>query len=281
MFGVSPAFTISLYTHRFTASQMAESLTLLPALGFTCYQPEIYRVEELAAWINGGAGEVAESGRRLGLRPSQFVAHFLLEYFGRRDLLASPAGIDEFSGVCEVCEAFEGLSVITLPLPAFRADRGSWSEAYAALIDKLGRIGEIAHAAGIAVALEVLPRSLLGGPAGVALLVGELSDLPFGYNLDTGHIWAGGDNPAWAAERLGHRVLGTHLCDNDGVVNDSLAPGRGTIDWHQVISSLGRIGYTGSFDIEIHTASDRVREEYHSARAFLAETLESAKTAGN
>lgn len=280
MYGVSPAFTISLFGDGFTASQMADSITRLPSLGFSAYQPEIYRDEELEPWLAGGATQVAAAGVDAGLTPTQFVAHFLLHSFGDTRTLRSERGIDEFAGVCEVCSRFSGMDVITVPLPAFADDGAPFTAAYGALLDKLARMGEVARRTGYRIALEVLPGSLLGGPAGVAPLIERLGGAPFGYNLDPGHVWASRDNPAWVAERLGDAVFGTHLCDNDGITNESRGPGRGTIDWNRLLRALDSIGYSGSYDIEIHTAAERVPEEYRAAREFLQDRRRNSPVAG-
>ncbi len=264
MYGVSPAYIISLFGDGFSAGQMADGIATLPGLGFGAYQPEIYHASELDAWINGGAALVAASGTDADLVPTQFVGHFLLHYFSDETVLASAAGLDELSGLCELCREFPGLEVITVPLPAFTEVSESYAVNLSALIRKLSRMGEIAAAGGYRIALEVLPGSLPGGAAGVALLLRELGTDTFGYNLDTGHAWAARANPAWITESLGASVLGTHLCDNNAVENLSLAPGRGTVNWHRVVLALQRIGYSGSWDLEIHTAADRVEAEYRS-----------------
>ena len=56
-------------------------------------------------------------------------------------------------------------------------------------------------------------------------------DIDTGYNLNTGHAWASGHPVESFLKQLSGMILGTHLCDNDGVVNLSLRPGKGSINF--------------------------------------------------
>ena len=95
-----------------------------------------------------------------------------------------------------------------------------------------------------------------------------------GYNFDTGHAQACKELVELIPVRLGDRIFGTHLCDNHGYENSSLAPGDGTIDWSRLIPTLRSSGYEGSYDIEILCDGDSVDKQYQDAFSFVFPLLE-------
>ncbi|MFT5368069.1 MAG: sugar phosphate isomerase/epimerase [Candidatus Latescibacterota bacterium] len=68
--------------------------------------------------------------------------------------------------------------------------------------------------------------------------------------LDTGHgnlCDCLHDLVATFSERLAF----LHLHDNQGIKDEHLVPGRGTIDWKRLISDLDRAGYIGPLNFEL------------------------------
>ena len=78
MIGVSPAYFISRFGNGFTPRQVAGDLETLAKMGFEGFQLEVFHGERLAEWVSKGAFAVRDRSRGLGLRASQFVAHFML-----------------------------------------------------------------------------------------------------------------------------------------------------------------------------------------------------------
>jgi sugar phosphate isomerase/epimerase len=73
-----------------------------------------------------------------------------------------------------------------------------------------------------------------------------------GACIDTGHANIGmGIKPADLLRRMGPLVWALHLHDNDGSGDLHLPPGRGNIDWGDVIRALTEISYKGTLDVEI------------------------------
>ncbi|MHB9092655.1 MAG: sugar phosphate isomerase/epimerase family protein, partial [Chloroflexota bacterium] len=82
-------------------------------------------------------------------------------------------------------------------------------------------------------------------------------DSPYlGLALDIGHcnLLPGGIGPF--IEAFGHRIRGAHLHDNDGRVDHHLPLGAGTVDWPVVLANLRKIGYQGSYTIELGRTED-------------------------
>lgn len=277
MTGVSPAYFISRYTDRFTPADMCEGLAEIAELGFQQFQPEVFHTENLADWVNGGSQQVRQCSDGLGLQPSQFVAHFMLNYFNNPSSVMSDSGLVEITSVLEIVDRFEDCPLITIPLGAFEskgiAERSDHTTLFNRCVEKIGQLLERVEKAGRRLALEIMPSAVIGGIDGFLRLCDQLQTDTLGLNFDTGHAWAAKENLYMIPAKLNGHILGTHFCDNLGHENFSLRPGAGSIDWPAIIDSLGASGYEGSFDIEIICPPEAVRQEYSRGLAFIEAIL--------
>jgi sugar phosphate isomerase/epimerase len=72
-----------------------------------------------------------------------------------------------------------------------------------------------------------------------------------GICIDVGHANVGMKvKPADVIRRVGSLTWALHLHDNDGTGDQHLPPGRGNIDWADVVKALEEIRYEGSLNIE-------------------------------
>ena len=101
MFGVSPAFVFSLYGTGFTVPDFCDALPRIRRLGFDAFQPEIYVRGRVPEWLRE-AGRLQRIATDLGLVPTQFVAHFMLEWFASPERLGPDQGLDDLKRVIEV-----------------------------------------------------------------------------------------------------------------------------------------------------------------------------------
>ena len=271
--GVSPAYYISRFTHRFTPDDVADSLGELARQGFHTFQLEVFHRENLDDWRARGAGIVRRQSIDHGLQASQFVAHFMLEDFADRQNLISNAAIEQMKVVLDIVDRFEECRVITVPLPAFEDRAASSRDNYLFLFErcagKLSRLMSMVENAGRRMALEILPGAIVGGIDGFLRLCEHLGTDTLGLNFDSGHAWACKENFYLIPAKLGPRILGTHLCDNFGNENLSLRPGAGSIDWPRLVAALKACGYNGPWDIEIVCPPNSVAEEYGAGRRFI------------
>lgn len=277
MTGVSPAYFISRYTDRFTPANMCEGLAEVAELGFEHFQPEVFHVENLTDWANGGSQQVRRCSSGLGLRPSQFVAHFMLKAFSDTASVMSESGLVEIDSVLQIVDRFEDCPTVTIPLGAFDAQGIVKSGDYIALfnrcVEKIGQLLDQVEGAGRRLAVEIMPSAVIGGVDGFKRLCDQLNTDTLGLNFDTGHAWAAKENLYMIPAKLNGKILGTHFCDNFGHENLSLRPGAGSIDWPKIIDGLQISDYQGSFDVEIICPPEAVRQEYSQAREFIESIL--------
>jgi sugar phosphate isomerase/epimerase len=136
-------------------------------LGFDAFQPEIYTAAAVREWLQGGR-RVQRIATDLGLTPTQFVAHFMLEWFASPERLGPDQGLDDLKRVIEVVQAFPACRVLTVPAGQFQVEWGSpaatsqagWREMQQRLIGKIRRYLEVLSGAGLRLAFE------LGCPVG-------------------------------------------------------------------------------------------------------------------
>jgi len=282
MFGVSPAFVVSMYGTRFSVDQFCDAMKVIKELGYDGYQPEVFHKEELMNWKNGGAGKVNNTAAELGLIPTQFVAHFLMESFSSPEKLISDYGIQQLKLVLEIVKEFPACKTVVIPVGPFslnqeetkKMDAGFYGKMKKRLTEKMQIYLELVNNANFKFALEILPNSIVEGNDGFLKLCEELNSPMFGLSLDTGHAWACRELVPLLPLKLKGKIFGLHICDNNSDVNKSLAPGRGTIDWKLFMHNLNLAGYKGSLDIEIVCPPEEIKTEYAFGKKYLQEIIE-------
>jgi sugar phosphate isomerase/epimerase len=119
-------------------------------------------------------------------------------------------------------------------------------------------IAEACHAAGIQLAIEVIPNKLATAEAVFGWLTGDLDLGNTAACLDTGHAHILGGVPE-AAEVLGGYIVTTHIHDNRGRSDDHLVPFEGTIDWTATLAALEKVGYAGPLLFELPDHGDALQ----------------------
>ncbi len=96
-------------------------------------------------------------------------------------------------------------------------------------------------------------------------LIERLGPDHLGVCVDTGHANLGDLGAPRAIRMAGPRLLTLHLHDNWGQVDDHLPPGRGNIDWPDVLAALREVGFSRPLQLELtdrapHRAYDQALE---------------------
>ncbi|MBU0937128.1 MAG: sugar phosphate isomerase/epimerase [Spirochaetes bacterium] len=287
MYGVSPAFFISRFGTGFGPADIRSSLPVLRGIGFDGFQAEIFRIETAKLWTAEEKALLRSSMESEGLYCSAFVGHFLGNCFSSVAALEAGLPETELTLALQAAGSIECGALFCVPLPAFAMDTGSKtrvtqrvSAGVLNLLEKrLSQLAARVQAAGLSLALELLPGNALGGSQDFL----DLCTLPdfrsLRLLLDTGHFHVMGEKLPQLAEE--QRIAVTHLCDNDGRENLSLRPGMGNIPLQAVCRRLRATGYQGSYDLEIICADTMVIQEYAQAlsvlKAWLAEDTDELK----
>lgn len=110
----------------------------------------------------------------------------------------------------------------------------------------------------------IVPRALGDRPEEIRWLLAGLPSDWVGMTVDIGHAHVQGDIDSYLAMPC-ERVFNVHMHDNNGIQDDHLPPGRGTVQWRRVLSVLASGGYRGPITLEFFGTL----EEYRAAIAMI------------
>lgn len=99
------------------------------------------------------------------------------------------------------------------------------------------------------IAMEAMPRTLLANTSNEALHIINAVDNGLEICLDTNHILQ--ESTEEFISRVGDHITTLHIADYDGNDERHWLPGRGTINWNNVIDELVNIGFDGPWMYEV------------------------------
>ena len=135
-------------------------------------------------------------------------------------------------------------------------------------------ICRLAEPLGIRVALEVIPNDLSSAASLVSLIEEDLNAELAGICLDFGHAHLMGD-VADTIEIAAEHVVATHVHDNRRRSDDHLVPYLGSINWDMALMTMQKIGYEGTYLMELSNTSapETVLDAARRARQRFERTL--------
>jgi sugar phosphate isomerase/epimerase len=119
-----------------------------------------------------------------------------------------------------------------------------------AALRSIEEICQIAERVSIRVAVELIPNPLSDAQSLVTLLDRDLEAPRTGICLDFGHAFLMGDIPD-TVETVAEHLITTHVHDNRGKKDDHLVPFDGAIDWDAALMSMQKVGYDGTYVMEV------------------------------
>jgi sugar phosphate isomerase/epimerase len=143
-----------------------------------------------------------------------------------------------------------------------------------AAVRSLEEICQAAEPLGVRVAVEVIPNRLSDPASLVSMLENDLDASQAGICLDFGHAHLMGD-VADAIETVAEHIITTHIHDNHGREDEHLLPYHGSIDWNLALVTMQKIGYEGTYLMEIAGGSEpaQILEETRRARQRFERAL--------
>lgn len=119
-------------------------------------------------------------------------------------------------------------------------------------IEAFTRLGDLAGDHNMMIGIENM-RHHSGGSTAIDLLdLREAIGHPaIGFTIDTSHANVAKLNVGDVIREFGPHLVATHISDNNGLTDQHLTPGSGTIDWLSVMAAFRDIGYKGLFNLEI------------------------------
>jgi len=119
--------------------------------------------------------------------------------------------------------------------------------------NSLRELNNYAEEKNIKLAIEYEPGLLIGKADDVFPLTKEFSNV--GLNFDVCHAAVLGEQISAVIEKFGKKIYHTHISDCKNRKHYHLIPGKGTIDFEAMHSSLLKVGYSGFLTAELYTYS--------------------------
>ena len=132
----------------------------------------------------------------------------------------------------------------------------SEERAWTMLLEAFSRIVEVAERNDVVVSVEAVFGMLVHDYYTMKELLEHFESKHLAVNLDPSHLVLYGNDPAWAASRLGNRIKHVHVKDaigSPGILGQDFAfpfLGEGMVDWHAFLSALRKIEYSGYLSVE-------------------------------
>ena len=108
-------------------------------------------------------------------------------------------------------------------------------------LERIAELVALAEAAGVRIAIENTRH-----PEYVDYVLGHIDSPSLGFCYDSSHDFLYSSTPGAILKRWGHRLLVTHLSDNDGLTDKHWLPSLGTGDWESIARAFPA-GVFGSF----------------------------------
>jgi sugar phosphate isomerase/epimerase len=162
--------------------------------------------------------------------------------------------------------------VVHLGTPATKSNPGDNNRN--AAVRSVDEICRIAEPLGLRVALEVIPNRLSDPASLVSLLDTDVEARHAGICMDFGHAHLMGD-VADAIETASEHLITTHVHDNRGREDEQLVPYLGNIEWDVALMAMQKIGYEGTYLMELAGGASpaTILEEARRARQRFERAL--------
>jgi len=113
-------------------------------------------------------------------------------------------------------------------------------------LESIERIVAAAREAGVLIAIENT-----GDVGLIDYVLTHIDSDHVGFCYDSSHDWLYSAKKARILDKWGHRLLCTHLSDNDGKLDRHWLPGQGSIDWQVIRRLLPPDNYRGIISLEV------------------------------
>lgn len=192
----------------------------------------------------------------------------------------SEKAIKDFNRICEMTAAIGAKSTTNcfyLPPEMVPAERTSyyhggpsisvdipdgfkWSDLRAHVISQLKKASEIATKNGLTFAMEMRAGDFISSIDGIISLFNDTGVNNIGMVYDVAHAHAISEYLDLGIYKLGNYLKLVHLSDNDGSRPYHYQPGKGNIDFKNIIDTLKRVKYDGNIVVDI-SGIDNIMEE--------------------
>jgi sugar phosphate isomerase/epimerase len=206
-------------------------------------------VADLQQWL-------AEAGLVLSSVHAPITESYTSGRWGRSLSVASPDDNERLAAVAETERSMHiarripvPVLVLHLGVPRTQEAPGG-GNARSAARRSVEELQRAAQPLGVKIAVEVLPNEISGAGSLTHFVENDLDGVDAGICLDFGHAHMDGD-VVDAVEAVSEHLVATHIHDNRGRSDEHLVPFDGTIDWAAALTAVQKVGYDGTFLLEL------------------------------
>ena len=272
--------TLAFSTNAYTNFSLPEACDRIAAAGYEAVEiladvPHAYPL----TYSEHQARRLKERLDGLGLRPVAINANTAMGYFNPvpKNLTFEPSLIsaDEVrreDRIALIRRAMALANHLESPVVTITTGQALSGEPAEGLRDRLlaglEQVVQAADLAGVDVAIEPEPGQFIETSADLKALLDDVDHPRLGANLDVGHAWCAGDDPAEAVRLLGQHLKHLHLEDIKDRRHYHLIPGLGEMDFKAIRRALDAVGYSAAAAVELYTYKDD--PDRAAAEAFRA-----------
>jgi len=141
-------------------------------------------------------------------------------------------------------------------------------------VAELQEVLPIAEEFGVRLLVEPEPDLLIENVAQFRELAERVESPMFGHNFDIGHFYCVSEPLPEAVRSLASLTAHYHFEDITATrVHEHLIPGRGAIDFAEVLTAIAATGYDGWLTVELYPYLDDPDEAAREARDYLSRLL--------
>lgn len=299
--GLSPAFGFAHFGEDITLEKILQLVSMGKDMGFCGFQLETYSKEQMDIYTDENIKIIRDHFITLNMESSQFIGHSLKSDIASLEKKRIEQGLEELKKLVEICNKLKIIQIFNIPSsppselivdyyetypgavqPVIDFSQGvNWERLWDSYVNTIRQCLKIVQDAGMKLAIEAVPYGVICTTDSFLRLISCLDDnLNLGFILDTGHIFVQKEPIHTAVYKLGERILGTHICDNDGCVDEHWMPPKGKIEWQKALRALLEVGYAGPLDIEVNIV-EKPNNVYLEGKKYLESVMLNIKEGGN
>lgn len=144
----------------------------------------------------------------------------------------------------------------------------SWERFWENFVSSVSELCAIAESFGLTFLIEPRVGEVISNSDAMIRLASIINNPNLGFILDVAHQHAQKELIPLVVEKMGGLIRYVHVADNDGRDNRHFEPGKGNVDWEEVMRVLKKRRYDGFFAIDLERLPD-LRDAFLRSKLFL------------
>jgi sugar phosphate isomerase/epimerase len=174
------------------------------------------------------------------------------------------------------------IDIISVPVqPNGKINFGTqfnWDKIWKKFVESTTHYSRIANESTLRLAIEPRPRELISNTDSLLRLFDSIPMENMGAIADIGYMIVVREIPVISIRKLGKKIFGVRLNDNDGVTESRWPPRLGTIDWPAILNELLAAGFGGLLSVDVFGID--VEEEAEEGIRFIQNVLRTSSKTG-